>query len=168
MKHSSGILLGSLGAGCATLLVGCGSAQSETTLPGDVTTSIEQALNRNDVVACVATFTEDAEVLSEDTPVVRGTQGIRDFCATQVTRDLSFDTDSTMSIASGDLAIEQGTYRVRNVELGADVEYGEYLNAWRRNEGKWRIFRSMFTVDQASKAAVSVSEEVGDPQAPVQ
>jgi ketosteroid isomerase-like protein len=166
VKHSSSILLGSIGAGCAILLAGCGTAQNETALPGEVTTAIEQALNKNDVAGCVAVFTDDAEVMSEAAPAVRGPQGIRDFCATQVTRELSFDTNSVLSIASGDLAIEQGTYRIRNVELGADVEHGEYLNVWRRNDGRWRIFRSMYNVEEAAKAAVSVSEDAGDAQAP--
>ena len=56
----------------------------------------------------------------------------------------------------GDLGVEQGTYRVRDVQRGVDVEYGEYLNVWRRTNGQWRAYRSMYNITMAQKGGISV------------
>lgn len=141
----------------ALALGGC--EKRDETLPDDVTTALETAFNRGDVNACVDVYTEDAEIIPEDGPVVRGRQAIREFFKDQVQRDTSFDTDSTLSIVRRDLAIEQGTYRVRDVKRGIDVEWGEYLNVWRRINGNWRVLRSMYNVTVAPRGAVSVSSD---------
>jgi ketosteroid isomerase-like protein len=137
----------------------------EQSLPDSVTASLETAFSRGDVPACAAVYSEDAEIIPEDGPVVRGKKAIQAFFKDQVTRDISFDTDSTKSIAVGDLAYEQGTYRVRDVNRGVDVEYGEYLNVWRREQGQWKTFRSMYNVTMAPRGDVSVSSEDEAPPA---
>ncbi len=70
-----------------------------------------------------------------------------------------------MSVVSGDVAMEQGTYRVRNVIQGVDVEYGDYLNVWRKTSGQWKAFRSMYNVTYAPTAMVSVTPAGEDEKA---
>jgi ketosteroid isomerase-like protein len=138
-------------------LLGC--TPGEQSLPNHVTTAMETAFNRSDVAACVELYTEDAEIISEDAPVVRGRKAIREFFRDQIQRDTAFDTDTTMSVVSGDLAVEQGTYRVRDVRRGVNVEYGEFLNVWKRVDGQWKNYRSMFTTTQSARADVTFTPE---------
>ncbi|MEP7245196.1 MAG: nuclear transport factor 2 family protein [Gammaproteobacteria bacterium] len=152
----------------SVLGVALGGCQTkDEPLPESVTSALENAFTRGDIDACVAVYTDDAEILPEDAAVVRGKAAITAFFKDQVERDISFDTDTSVSLAQGDLAIEQGTYRVRNVRSGVDVEYGEYLNVWRRTEGKWRAFRSMYNVTMSRDAGVSVSPDEDETPAPV-
>jgi hypothetical protein len=95
---------------------------------------------------------------------VRGKEAIAAFFKDQVARDILFSTDSSVSVVRGDLAMDQGTYRVRNVNRGVDVEYGEYMNVWRLQDGQWRVFRSMYNVTMSQRAAVSVSPDDDDLQ----
>jgi ketosteroid isomerase-like protein len=141
-------------------LGGCSSREER--LPDDVTSALETAYTRGDVAGCVAIYTDDAEILGPDAPAIRGKQAIEAFFKDQVARDISFDTDSTMSIVHGDLAVEQGTYRVRNVRVGENVEYGEYLNVWRRSGGHWRVHRSMYNVMMSRHVGVSVTPDEED------
>jgi ketosteroid isomerase-like protein len=141
----------------SVLLVGC--TDSETKLPNDVTTALASAFTRGDVQACAALYSDDAEILSDDAPTVRGKPAIAAFFKDQVARDILFSTDSSVSVVRGDLAMDQGTYRVRNVDRGVDVEYGEYLNVWRLEDGQWRVFRSMYNVRMSPQAAVSISPD---------
>jgi ketosteroid isomerase-like protein len=138
-------------------LAGC--MPGERGLPNDVTTAMETAFNRSDVAACAALYTDDAEIISEDAPVVRGKKAILAFFRDQIQRDTSFDTDTTVSIVSGDLAVEQGTYRVRDVRRGVNVEYGEFLNVWKRVDGTWKNYRSMFTTTQSPRGDVTFTPE---------
>lgn len=142
----------------ASLLLGA-CAEPERTLPGKVTTAIETAFNRNDPDGIAAVFAADAQILPEAGAAIVGREAIRDWYAEQIAQEISFDTDSSLQLVQGDLAIEQGTYRVRNVARGADVEAGKYLRVWRRTGEDWKLFRMIFNTDVAPRAAVSVTEE---------
>jgi ketosteroid isomerase-like protein len=150
-----------VGAALATsLLAGC--ATREATLPNDVTTALASAFTRGDVAACADLYSDDAEIISNEAPTVRGKDAIAEFFKDQVARDILFATDSTVSVVDGQLAIDQGTYRVRNVDRGVDVEYGSYLNVWRLENGQWRVFRSMYNVTMGPKVHVSVAPATED------
>jgi ketosteroid isomerase-like protein len=149
----SAALVTSLLAGCAT---------RESTLPNDVTTALASAFTRGDVAACTELYSDDAEIISNEAPTVRGREAIEEFFRDQVSRDILFATDSTVSVVNGDLAMDQGTYRVRNVNRGVDVEYGSYLNVWRLENGEWRVFRSMYNVTMGPKVHVSVAPATDD------
>ncbi len=45
---------------------------------------------------------------------------------------------------------------------GVDVEYGDYLNVWRRTNGQWNAYRSMYNVTYAPTVLVSVVPDVDD------
>jgi hypothetical protein len=57
---------------------------------------------------------------------------------------------------NGDLAVEQGRYRIRNVRRGADVEEGKYLNVWRRSGTSWKLYRMIYNTDVEPRTEVSV------------
>ena len=139
-------------------LAGC-SAQQDVQLPAAVTTALEAAFNKGDIQACADLYTEDAVIIPEEGSKVSGREAIQRFFTDQVAREIAFDTDTTVSVVSGDLAVEQGTYRIRNVVRGVDVEYGDYLNVWRMTKGQWKAYRSMYNVTMSRGSAVSVSED---------
>jgi ketosteroid isomerase-like protein len=143
-----------------SLLAGC--ATREATLPNDVTTALASAFTRGDVDACTNLYSDDAEIISNEGPTVRGKDAIAEFFRDQVARDILFATDPAVSVVDGTLAIDQGTYRVRNVNRGVDVEYGSYLNVWRLENGQWRVFRSMYNVTMGPKVEVSVAPETDE------
>jgi ketosteroid isomerase-like protein len=139
----------------ALTLAGC--TTNETPLPKEVTTALEKAFNKGDINACVDLFSDDAEILSKFAHSVRGKPAIGEFFKDQMAREILFDTDTTVSVVSGNLAMEQGTYRVRDVSRGVDVEHGDYLNFWRKaDDGQWKAYRSMYNVTKSPGALVSV------------
>jgi ketosteroid isomerase-like protein len=146
-------LLSPLFTGCAT---------HDATLPNDLTTALASAFTRGDVAACTDLYRDDAVILSDNTPSVHGKQAIHRFFEDQVAREILLSTDPAVSVVQGDLAMDQGTYRIRNVNRGVDVEYGEYLNVWRFENGQWRVFRSMFNTKVSPKVAVSVTPDTED------
>ena len=142
------------------VLVGC--ATRESTLSNGLTTALASAFTRGDVAACADLYSDDAEIISNSNNPVRGKEAIAEFFRQQVARDILFSTDSSVSVVRGDLAMDQGTYRVRNVNRGVDVELGSYLNVWRLKDGQWRVFRSMYNVTMSPRAAVSVAPDEDD------
>jgi ketosteroid isomerase-like protein len=149
----------------ATLLLFAGCAlhdDNDVQLPSEVTNALEMAFNKGDIQACTDLYTDDAEIISDDHNSVVGRKAIGEFFEQQVSPDLLFDTDSQISVVSGNVAMEQGTYKVRNVQTGVDVEFGDYLNVWRKTDGHWKAYRSMYNVTRAPGALVSVQPAVDD------
>src|SRR6185369_11410634 len=109
----------------ALLLAGCATHDNDVQLPGEVTNALEMAFNKGDIQACADLYTDDAEIISDHNQSFTGRKAINEFFKQQVSTDLLFDTDSKISVVSGNVAMEQGTYKVRNVQTGVDVEFGD-------------------------------------------
>ena len=154
MKPSYGVRLAL--SVVAVALAGCSGGPSD--LPIERLNAFETAFNIGKVEGCVALYTDDAEILAEDSPAAHGSAAIGQFFTNQIEREIQFDAEPALSLTSGDLALDQGTYLVRNVRLGREVERGDYLHIWRRVQGdEWRIFRTILNITSAQSAAVSVN-----------
>ena len=73
-----------------------------------------------------------------------------------MTPKVVYDTDTEMTLVRGDLAVEQGRYRVRNVRRGSDVEEGKYLHVWRRVQDDWKLYRIIYNTDVEPRTEVSI------------
>jgi ketosteroid isomerase-like protein len=138
------------------LLVGC--AQKDE-LPGSVTGAFEQAFNRDNLDAAAALFTDDAQILPEHGPVVTGRDEIKQFLKDQMTPVVSFNTETDMTLVRGDVGLEQGHYRVRDLRRGSDIEQGKYIHVWRKVGGDWKLYRMIYNTDISREAEVSVATE---------
>jgi ketosteroid isomerase-like protein len=138
---------------CAAAILGCSRGG---TLPADVTGALEQAFTRHDIAACVALFRDDAQILPQHGPAIRGRQEIQAYFNDSMNPRVTYDTETEMSIVRGDLAVEQGRYRVRNVRRGSDVEEGKYVHVWRRTGNDWKLYRMIYNTDVEPRAEVSV------------
>ena len=156
--HSRTML--TLAAVLSVTLGGC--ANRSEVLPKSVVQSFEQAFNADDLEACLALFDDDAQILPERGPAVSGREGIAAFLKDQMTPVVSFNTEADMSMVRADIAIEQGSYRVRDVRRGSDVEEGKYMHVWRNRGGGWKLYRVMYNTDVAQPTAVSVAQAEDD------
>jgi ketosteroid isomerase-like protein len=138
---------------CGAAMLGCSRSD---TLPADVTGALEQAITRHDLAATVALFSDDAEILPQHGPAVRGHQQIEAYFQDTITPKVAYDTDTEMTLVRGDLAIEQGRYRVRNVRRGSDVEEGKYLHVWRHVGSDWKLYRIIYNTDVEPRTQVSI------------
>jgi ketosteroid isomerase-like protein len=138
---------------CAASLLGCSRTD---TLPADVTGALEQAITRHDLAASVALFSDDAQILPQHGPAVRGRQEIEAYLNDWTTPKVTYDTDTELTLVRGDLAVEQGRYRIRNVRRGSDVEDGKYLHVWRRVGNDWKLYRIIYNTDVAPRTEVSI------------
>jgi hypothetical protein len=55
-----------------------------------------------------------------------------------------FWINSESSTVSGDLAYNEGTYQVRDVRRGENLDGGKYITIFKRVNGTWKIYRSIF------------------------
>jgi ketosteroid isomerase-like protein len=138
---------------CAAAILACSRSD---TLPGDTTAALEQAFNRQDLTAVVALFAEDAQILPQHGPAIRGRQEIEAYFKDSMIPNVTYDTDTEMTLARADLGIEQGRYRMRNVRRGSDVEEGKYLHVWRRAGNDWKLYRIIYNTDVEPRTQISI------------
>lgn len=138
---------------CAASMLGCSRTD---TLPADVTGALEQAISRHDLAASVALFSDDAQILPQHGPAVRGRQEIEAYLNDWTTPKVTYDTDTELTLVRGDLGVEQGRYRIRNIRRGSDVEDGKYLHVWRRVGNDWKLYRVIYNTDVAPRTAISI------------
>jgi ketosteroid isomerase-like protein len=133
----------------------CGCSRNDT-LPADVTSGLEQAITRHDLAATLAVFADDAQILPQHGPAVRGHEEIEAYFRDTITPKVAYDTDTEMTLVSGDLGVEQGRYWIRNVRRGSDVEEGKYLHVWRRIGNDWKLYRMIYNTDVEPRTEVSI------------
>lgn len=138
---------------CAAAILGCSRSD---TLPASVTSALEQAFTSHDLPGTVALFADDAQILPQHGPAIRGRQEIEEYFKDSMTPKVVYDTDTEMTLVRGDLAVEQGRYRVRNVRRGSDVEEGKYLHVWRRVDNDWKLYRIIYNTDVEPRTEVSI------------
>ena len=138
---------------CGAAILGCSRTD---TLPADVTGALEQAITRHDLAATVGLFADDAQILPQHGPAIRGREEIEAYFKDSITPKVAYDTDTEMTLVRGDLAVEQGRYRVRNVRRGSDVEDGKYLHVWRRMGNDWKLYRLIYNTDVEPRTQVSI------------
>jgi len=149
---------------CA-VLASCANPE-EGALPSGVTTAVSRDFNLGDAVGTAAHYADDAQILPPRHPAIEGKPAIAAFFQANIDKYISFGNDSTWSVVKGNIAIEQGTYNVRNVRVGENVETGKYIRVWKKVNGGWKLYRDMFSPDSGQSEAVSVSpEEAAAPSA---
>lgn len=138
-------------------ITGCGKIQEE--LPPAVTSAVTHDFNQGDAVRTAAHYTDDAQILPPRHPLIEGKPAIAAFFEANIDKYIGFGNETTWSVVRGDVGVEQGVYRVRNVRVGQEVETGKYLRIWKKTSGGWKLYRDMFSPDSVMTEAVNVSPE---------
>jgi len=125
----------------------------------EIRTSIEAANQRavtamlgGDMPGSVANYADSAIFMMPGMPMMRGRVAIEDgmkgmMSGMKVTA-AQFRTEDV--IASGDLAIETGTFTVTTVPTGGKSmeDKGKYLTVWQRQgDGSWKVVRDINNAD---------------------
>lgn len=127
------------------LLAISGCSRHEETLPADVITSLRTTFNAGDAAAASELFTEDGAMLPRFGAPVKGKAAIKKYMEKTLQRQQQFWINSESSTVSGDMAYDEGTYRIRDIRRNEDLDAGKYVNIFKRVNGTWKIYRSIFS-----------------------
>jgi uncharacterized protein (TIGR02246 family) len=104
-----------------------------------------QAETARDAAAIAALFTDDGIVYREDREPVSGSTAIQAYMAQDFADDpqetASWTTDRVDVAASGDLAVEHGTWTSTGGKNGPDN--GWYLTQYRKANDQWKVVADM-------------------------
>lgn len=123
-------------------------------VPKDVTSEIQDAnqlfmtaVSNADAKALTAMYTADAKLLPANSEVVEGPVAIGGFWNATMgmgIKKVMFETVSANQV--GDMAIEEGKYALY-VEGDHMVDQGKYMVTWKKEEGKWKVYRDIWNTN---------------------
>jgi uncharacterized protein (TIGR02246 family) len=112
----------------------------------------EDARSARDANAMAEVYTEDAKVLPPDAPVVEGRAAIRTFFRNLFeARPEPADFDEREIVVLGNYTWRQGIYSLPLP--GGSIEYGKFIQLWKRENGVWKLHRSMWSPNGPPVAA---------------
>ena len=100
-------------------------------------------------------YTADAKFFMANGPVVEGRKNIQSAFETMLKANKGGKVDPATTIAVwGDeqTLTEEGTYRIYKAD-GSIFEQGKYLILWKKEDGKWKIYRDCSNSDLPITAA---------------
>ena len=105
--------------------------------------AFEAAHLRGDAAALASQYTEGAQLLWEDRPIISGRKNIEAEWAKDMGGPGRKAKLTTLEVEqSGDLAYETGKFLVTAPD-GKIVYDGKYICIWKRENGRWKIHRDM-------------------------
>jgi uncharacterized protein (TIGR02246 family) len=111
------------------------------------------ALKKGDSAAIAAMYASGAKVMPSNSDVISGKDAIRRFWQGAIDSGIKSATLTAVDVeARSDLAVETGKY----VMLGADgkkVDSGKYIVVWKRESGKWKLFRDIWNTSMPAAPA---------------
>ena len=106
-----------------------------------------QAMLRGDSTAGADNYTSDAKIMGPNMPAVSGRDGIVGFAAEFSKMGLKDFKLNVVDIwGNEEMVIEEGTYSMMD-DKGNSVDKGKYIAIWKKENGKWKIFRDIFNSD---------------------
>lgn len=109
-------------------------------------------IRAKDAAAIAQMYAEDGALMAPNSPMANSSQAIRDAWQSMMQTpdfDLTFEAHSIIVSASGDMALDRGTYALAmNPPSGPVRDKGKYVVVWRKVEGEWKVAADIFNSDQ--------------------
>lgn len=108
-------------------------------------------IKSKDSTAIAQLYTEDGAVMPPNAPIGKGQAAIQQTWAAMMGTpgfDLAIIPDQIIVSASGDMALDRGTYRLTVAPSGKTMnDTGKYVVVWRKVGGEWKAAADIFNSD---------------------
>jgi uncharacterized protein (TIGR02246 family) len=110
-----------------------------------------QLVKAKDAAGIAALYAEDGAVMPPNTPIGKGRAAIQQTWASMMQTPgfaLTFAPEQILVSASGDMALDRGTYSLTIAPDGtAQTDTGKYVVVWRKIGSEWKAAADIFNSD---------------------
>ncbi len=113
------------------------------------------AMLKGDSVTAGNGYTTDAKTMGANAPAVNGREAI----ISMIAKDnfpkngiKGFEVHTIDIWGDSNMVIEEGTWRLKDGE-GKTIDNGKYIGIWKKEDGKWKLFRDIGNSDNPPKTA---------------
>jgi ketosteroid isomerase-like protein len=104
-------------------------------------------LSKGDSVGLANCYASDAKLMGPNGPAVMGRQNIQTVFASYIKAGVTKADLKAIDVwGTDELLTEEGELTIATKD-GAQVDKGKYVVVWKKEEGKWKIFRDIFNSD---------------------
>ena len=106
-----------------------------------------ESFTKGDSAGVAGCYTKDAKLMPNGMPAITGTAAITGFVGATARMGFKNYTLATTDVwGNADLLGEEGTFAL-NDDKGNAIDKGKYIVLWKQEEGKWKMFRDIWTSD---------------------
>jgi uncharacterized protein (TIGR02246 family) len=150
-RSSYGLRLVVLSALAVLFAAGQGAAQDARPAIEAVGKQFMAAVARGDAAGVAALYSRDAQVLPPGSDAVKGTAAIQAVFQGFVDAGLTDLTLTTLEVeAHGDTATEVASWALKAKD-GTVVDRGKSMVIWKKEDGRWKLYRDIWNSSQAPK-----------------
>jgi uncharacterized protein (TIGR02246 family) len=140
---------------CSVVLVAVSASLAQTAyatdgVRSDIDTANAQftaAAAKGDGAGLAALYTADGQVLPAGSDPIKGAQAIQKFWQGALDSGIAEVALTTVDLfGRGPTATEVGQYELRD-KAGKVLDHGKYIVVWRKEGGKWKLLRDMFSTN---------------------
>ena len=104
-------------------------------------------LAKGDSVGLANCYTTDAKFMGSNSPAASGRKNIQPVLASIINSGATkFDLKLTEVWGTEELIAEEGEFTLGTKE-GTQLDKGKYIVLWKKEDGKWKLFRDCFNSD---------------------
>jgi uncharacterized protein (TIGR02246 family) len=133
----------------ASMLILSQTAAADATRDGITASNsaLSAAFAKGDAAAAAALYTSDAMVMPAGSDNVKGNAAIQKFWQGALSNGVGGVKFTTVEVfGRGSSATEVGEYELMD-KAGKSIDHGKYIVIWRREDGKWKLHRDMFSTN---------------------
>lgn len=133
-------------------LAACAGRAVPEAFPQDVADAWLERYRADDAAGVAALYTEDAQLLPPDAPVVSGRTEIREFIARNFRPGgAQVEVVTVETRMFGDYAHRQGSFKLGGPGRDSGAT-GKFLELWKKVDGRWLIHREIWNSNAPSPA----------------
>jgi len=120
--------------------------------------AFREAVESHDAIALAALYHSDARVMPPNGEIVKGREEIRNFFKGMLSPSVTgIELHTQDTEKRDDLGVETGTYEVKG-EQNATLDRGKYIVVWKKDDGKWKIYRDIWNSDLPPASGASATQ----------
>src|SRR5437867_4408674 len=106
----------------------------------DQNAAFQKAFENSDSVGLANLFTSDGKVMMTGSPAIVGRPAITSTASMFMKMNLKRQAKTIGVWGNDDLLVEEGTVSLFD-KKGVEIEHAKYLVIWKKEDGKWKLFR---------------------------
>ena len=136
-----------------TGMTGCNRAPESDPFPQAAADGWLGAFNSGDSAGLALMYSEGAEILPPDEPVVSGPEAIEAFWKTYNPGQVRIELSQVESEKLGEYWFREGNYTANVADEGAP-RIGKFIELWKKADGTWLLYRHMWSPNAPQPAAM--------------
>ena len=163
MKKNHLLQLVAASVAISSFMIACNSPKPPAIAVFDITAAkkeIEQAdsnfmnfLSKGDSVGLANCYTADAKFMGSNVPAVAGRNNIQSVVAGLINAGVAKLDLKLLDVWGTEALVAEEGEMTLTTKDGTQIDKGKYIVLWKKEDGKWKLFRDIFNSDLPVPAA---------------